>query len=507
MSVNPAPPDGEGLFPPPDGPQEKRRRRAGVVSPRRRRSGRQPSLFDAELAEPRPADLAGLLAGPGQVVRMGGTARVSVVVDAAWRAGALLAAFQARGLAGTRVPTADEHIGVRTAFCAALAPLAGQWLRGAATLPPPNLLLDGPSLRLWALAAGRRDTEGYQLGLTGPDLSGPDRDGAQRDTFAAIGRALRAAGFPAELVGPRSGGPAFRISGSRRLTILAELIGRPPRNAAPDAWPVPITREPDLPIPTTAKPHDTAPTPAEPGSSIPITAEAPGGPATTGSATPGPVRAEPGADGRGGGQPTVTGPATAELEGGGPGAVEPETERRSSQEPGPSGPVAAEARGRDVAGPRVSGRGAGTPGAAGPAIVERDGAGPVAARRKAGRQAAAGTGRSGPPAAEPEVPGPTRTEQKGAGGVAAEPGAAGAAIAGPEDDGPGGRKRKASSPDAEAGGTDPATGESGAPGRIAAGAGGTGPAAGESGGSGRAIPKKRASARSRRSPRAPKSPA
>jgi len=49
------------------------------------RVGRQLSLFGVEAGSPVPEDLEGLLAGPGQVVRMGGTARVSVVVDELWR--------------------------------------------------------------------------------------------------------------------------------------------------------------------------------------------------------------------------------------------------------------------------------------------------------------------------------------------------------------------------------------------------------------------------------------
>ena len=49
------------------------------------RVGRQLSLFGVEAGPPVAEDLEGLLAGPGQVVRMGGTARVSVVVDELWR--------------------------------------------------------------------------------------------------------------------------------------------------------------------------------------------------------------------------------------------------------------------------------------------------------------------------------------------------------------------------------------------------------------------------------------
>ena len=60
--------------------------------------GRQLSIFGAETTEPSPADLAGLLAGPGRLGRMGGTARVTVPVDAAWRVHVLVAELVQRGL-------------------------------------------------------------------------------------------------------------------------------------------------------------------------------------------------------------------------------------------------------------------------------------------------------------------------------------------------------------------------------------------------------------------------
>ena len=44
----------------------------------------QLSLFGAEVATPTAEDLAGLLVGPGQVVRRPDGARVSVVVAARW---------------------------------------------------------------------------------------------------------------------------------------------------------------------------------------------------------------------------------------------------------------------------------------------------------------------------------------------------------------------------------------------------------------------------------------
>ena len=54
--------------------------------PLRPARSRQLSLFGVEARPPNPLDLEGLLAGAGQVSRMGGTARVSIVVGDAWRA-------------------------------------------------------------------------------------------------------------------------------------------------------------------------------------------------------------------------------------------------------------------------------------------------------------------------------------------------------------------------------------------------------------------------------------
>jgi hypothetical protein len=61
-------------------------------------AGRQLSIFGAETTEPSPSDLAALLAGPGRLDKMGGTARVSVRVDAAWRVHVLVAELVSRGL-------------------------------------------------------------------------------------------------------------------------------------------------------------------------------------------------------------------------------------------------------------------------------------------------------------------------------------------------------------------------------------------------------------------------
>jgi hypothetical protein len=194
---------------------------------------RQLSLFGVEAAEPGPRDLAGLLAGPGQVERMGGTARVSVQVDAAWRVHVLVAELTGRGLSSTWEAVGAKLV-VRTAYAVALAPLAADWLAGPVKAPPPGFYLDGLRLRLWVAAAGRPDPPGFLLELGASDET----------TWNLVGGALAAAGVPAVLVGPRgegrsgdSAGPAYRIVGRRRLARLSELVGERPSTAHPDAWP------------------------------------------------------------------------------------------------------------------------------------------------------------------------------------------------------------------------------------------------------------------------------
>ncbi len=190
---------------------------------------RQLSLFGVEAGPPGPDDLAGLLAGPGQVVRMGGTARVSVVVEDRWRAVALVAEMRARGLAATCVATVEEHLGVRTPYSTALAGLATAWLHGAVKLPPPGFALEGRRLRMWMMAAGYRDPLAVTL-----------RIGRCEDPVArTLQRALATLGLPSEIVAPagRGAGPSLRITGRRRVSRLAELIGDPPPAAPPETWP------------------------------------------------------------------------------------------------------------------------------------------------------------------------------------------------------------------------------------------------------------------------------
>jgi hypothetical protein len=189
----------------------------------------QLSMFGLESRPASPLDLEGLLAGAGQVVRMGGTARVSTVVDADWRARVLLREFALRGLAGSTEPsTVEGHFGVRTAYSAALAPLGTSWLRGAVKRPPAGFALDGRKLRLWTAASGNPDgNRAYVLGL-----------GSEEDGWAVVVRALVNVGLRGELLGPRAGGPAYRIVGRRRLNRLAEMVGDPPPEIPAGVWPV-----------------------------------------------------------------------------------------------------------------------------------------------------------------------------------------------------------------------------------------------------------------------------
>ncbi|MFC4020974.1 hypothetical protein ACFOW4_23925 [Micromonospora sp. GCM10011542] len=190
--------------------------------------GRQLVFFGADAAEPAVADLAGLLAGPAEVVRMGGTARLSVRVDAGWRVHVLVAELALRGLAASWEPTGDERHAVRTSYTRVLKPLATAWLRGPVKRPPAGFHLTGRRLRLWLAAAGTPEPPGGFLLRLGA---------ADEECWEPVGAALAAAGLAGTLLGPGEGGPGYRIVGRRRLRRLAELVGDAPRAAPPAAWP------------------------------------------------------------------------------------------------------------------------------------------------------------------------------------------------------------------------------------------------------------------------------
>ncbi|WP_172899437.1 hypothetical protein [Micromonospora echinaurantiaca] len=188
---------------------------------------RQLVFFGAEAADPSVADLAGLLAGPGEVAVMGGTARLSVVVDAAWRVHVLVAELALRGLPASWEATEDERHAVRTSYTRTLKPLAAAWLRGPVKRPPAGFHLNGRRLRLWLAAAGVAEPAGFLLRLGAADA----------ECRAAVGAALAAAGLAGEPLEPDADGPAYRITGRRRLARLAELVGDRPPAAPPTAWP------------------------------------------------------------------------------------------------------------------------------------------------------------------------------------------------------------------------------------------------------------------------------
>ncbi|MGI5246550.1 hypothetical protein [Dactylosporangium sp. CA-139066] len=139
--------------------------------------GRQLSLFGVEARAPAPIDLEGLLAGAGQVGRMGGTARVSIVVDDGWRALVLRDELEARGLVVSCEATGEEdRRQLRTAYSSALAPLARRWLdEDGVKIAPRGLTLDGRALRLWVAAAGAYDGQrAFLLRLAPRPLAPPE---------------------------------------------------------------------------------------------------------------------------------------------------------------------------------------------------------------------------------------------------------------------------------------------------------------------------------------------
>jgi hypothetical protein len=187
----------------------------------------QLSLFGAAAREPALADLEGLLAGNGQVVRRGNAARLSVVVEESWRVDVLTA--QLADLYGMTADVAPAEAGtaVGTPWLPELRPLADSWTRGAVKYPPTGWVLDGSRLRWWCLSAGRFTAGMYILALGAND----------GHAWQAVGSALAVVGVPGALVGPRADGPAYRIVGRRRLVRLLELVGDRPAGVPEAGWP------------------------------------------------------------------------------------------------------------------------------------------------------------------------------------------------------------------------------------------------------------------------------
>jgi len=192
----------------------------------------QLSFFSAESVPPAIADLTGILAAPGQVLVVGAAkqraARLSVVVDALWRAEALAEMIADAGLEPEIARTDEDSPLVRTAVDARLVPLAAEWTRGAVKTVPPQWLPGPRELRAWALASGTPEADRYLLGL---DPHAPD-------THSVLASAMMRIGIAPTLIGTRGSRPALRISGRRRLSRLVENVGEPPAVAGALAqWP------------------------------------------------------------------------------------------------------------------------------------------------------------------------------------------------------------------------------------------------------------------------------
>jgi len=188
----------------------------------------QLSFFSAESVPPAVADLTGVLAAAGQVVMVGGGARLSVVVEELWRARALAHMMTEAGLDAEITRTEEDTPLVRTSVDVRLVGIATDWTRGAVKTVPPQWLPGPRELRAWTLAAGVPEADRYLLGL---DPHAPD-------THSPLASALMRVGIAPTLIGTRGSRPALRISGRRRLSRLVENVGEPPDDtAALSAWP------------------------------------------------------------------------------------------------------------------------------------------------------------------------------------------------------------------------------------------------------------------------------
>lgn len=188
----------------------------------------QLSFFSAESVPPAVTDLTGVLAAAGQVVTVGAGARLSVVVDALWRAAALADMMVESGLQAEITRTEEDTPLVRTAVDVRLVGIAADWTRGAVKTVPTQWLPGPRELRAWTLAAGVPEADRYLLGL---DPHAPD-------THSPLASALMRVGIAPTLIGTRGARPALRISGRRRLLRLVENVGEAPDDLqALAAWP------------------------------------------------------------------------------------------------------------------------------------------------------------------------------------------------------------------------------------------------------------------------------
>jgi hypothetical protein len=152
-----------------------------------------------------------------------------------WRAEALLRECRVRDVPA-RIDSADPNWAdgpvpvtlLQTERTPMLAALAADWTAEIGKTVPVELAVTAGLLRCWTLAAGRPADVGFLLGL----------DPLAPDTHEPLAAACAAAGLAGSLLGVRGGGPAVRIVGYRRCSRLAEMIGTPPPEAPPGAFPL-----------------------------------------------------------------------------------------------------------------------------------------------------------------------------------------------------------------------------------------------------------------------------
>ncbi len=187
----------------------------------------QLSLFSADARPAGLRDLAGLLCGPGQIVRFGAgdQARLSIVLTDPARGAAVSAACADAGVPVEPVTTGTGATALRTAFRCDLVPLAHEWTRGAVKTVPAHWQLDGAALRLWALASGYPDGRGGYLLLLDPHAP---------DTHHSLVAATTRVGLPPARTTRPVG---LRISGTRRVQRLVELVGPVPPGVPDGQWP------------------------------------------------------------------------------------------------------------------------------------------------------------------------------------------------------------------------------------------------------------------------------
>ena len=192
----------------------------------------QLSFFSADEHVSDPSDLEGALAATGQSTLAGDRARVSVVLDADWRAEALETLMREAGLQPIRSSAGpDGRCTVSSGESPALAPVVRRWRKGAVSAVPEGWTPTAGALRVWFISAGELTADGVvELGIDAVlENHAPRRD--------ALRAALERAGIRSTYVGSKGGGPLLRLGTARARRRLAEHLGRAPAEVPPELWP------------------------------------------------------------------------------------------------------------------------------------------------------------------------------------------------------------------------------------------------------------------------------